>query len=104
MKDLRLIKPACSSLGVFTLTPGDGCLQLGLHLVVPTPSSPTRTPCNPTWSPKKAECRRLRSPKSPMELRLLDSAGPALGRKDGGGRQGVLRLRTEGWGGRECHS
>lgn len=34
-----------------------------------------------------------------MELRLLDSAGPALGRRDGGGRQGVLRLRTEGGGG-----
>lgn len=39
----------------------------------------------PTWSPKKAECRRLRSPKSPMEPQLLDSAGPALGRRDGGG-------------------
>lgn len=34
-----------------------------------------------------------------MELRLLDSAGPALGRRDGGGRQGVLRLRIEGGAG-----
>lgn len=103
MKDPRLIKLPCSSLGVFTLTPGDGCLQSGPHLAVPTHTLvPDQDSLYPTWSPKKAECRRLRSPKSPMELRLLDSAGPALGRRDGGGRQGVLRLRTEG--GRGYHS
>lgn len=58
----------------------------------PDPLISDRKSLHPTWSPKKAECRRLRSPKSPMERPRQDSRHPALGRRD-----------RRGWGeGRYC--
>lgn len=66
----------------------------------PDPSSLVRVserPPRPTWSPKKAECSRLSSPKSPMEPRPpRTSPRPALGRSGKGGGRHVrdsLRLR-----------
>lgn len=55
------------------------------------PHAPRPGPPRPTWSPKKAECSRLSSPRSPMESRPPQSVcAPPLGRRGWGweGRAG----------------
>ncbi|KAK2086867.1 hypothetical protein P7K49_032774 [Saguinus oedipus] len=65
--------------------------------------SPAARPPRPTWSPKKAECSRLRSPRSPMEQRQpRTSRAPPLGRQGGGagrGPRGAGGVTPRVWGG-----
>lgn len=74
--------------------PGCGSPAPAAPTVRPHPPRPG--PPRPTWSPKKAECSRLSSPRSPMEPRPPQSVcAPPLGCRGRGGRdgQGSLRLR-----------
>lgn len=93
MKDPRPIKLVTSSMSVLY------CPRAAIPRVRTSPDSPhtlisDQDSLHPTWFPKKVECSRLRSPKSPMELRPPGQRAPRPPPQGWKGA-GVLRLRAQ---------
>lgn len=102
MKDPRPIKLVTSSMSVLY------CPRVAIPTVRTSPDSPhtlisDQDSLHPTWFPKKVECSRLRSPKSPMELRPPGQRAPRPPPQGWKGREYCACAHRQGWEGLSLH-